>query len=76
MKIRSVAFNNRKKGFQVRTREAVLWFPYGKLEVRPTADDPVVRGVQDVLLRTALYPFVRRVDFPPSAVKFDAAFDR
>ena len=34
MKIRSVSFNNRKKGFQVRTASSALWFPYAKLDVR------------------------------------------
>ena len=43
MKIRRVAFNNRKKGFEVHTSRTVLWFPYGKLEVRPSANDTVVR---------------------------------
>lgn len=47
MKIRSVVHNNRKKGFEVRTPRSTLWFPYGKLEVRPTAQDPVVRVAVD-----------------------------
>ncbi len=47
MKIRSVAFNNRKKGFEVRTSKAAFWFPYAKLEVRPTSDDPVVQAAAD-----------------------------
>lgn len=47
MKIRSVTFNNRKKGFEVRTSKAAFWFPYAKLEMRSTPDDPVVRAVVD-----------------------------
>jgi len=47
MKVRGVAFNNRKKGFEVRTPKAVLWFPYARLEVRPTAKNPVVRVFPD-----------------------------
>ena len=43
MKIRSVSFNNRRKGFEVRTPWSVLWFPYGKLEARPGPGNPVVR---------------------------------
>jgi len=43
VKIRSVSFNNRRKGFEVRTPRAVLWFPYGKLEARPGPGNPVVR---------------------------------
>src|SRR5712691_5463403 len=42
MKIKRVVHNNRKKGFEVRTQRAKLWYPYGKLEVRPTTHDPVV----------------------------------
>ena len=47
MKIQSVALNNRKKGVHVRTRRAVLWFPYAKLESPPSAKDPVVRVAVD-----------------------------
>ena len=47
MKIRSVAFNNRKKGFRIKTSRKSLWFPYGKLDPRPTAHDPVVRASVD-----------------------------
>jgi hypothetical protein len=44
VKIRSVVSNNRKKGFEIRTPRAMLYFPYAKLEVRPTKQDPVVRA--------------------------------
>ena len=47
MKIRSVKFNNRKKGFEVGTSKGVFWFPYAKLETRPTSTDPIVRAVVD-----------------------------
>jgi len=47
VKIRSVTFNNRKKGFQVRVSGMVLWFPYGKLELRLSSRDPVVRAFVD-----------------------------
>jgi hypothetical protein len=47
MKIRSVAFNNRKKGFQVKTARKNFWLPYGKVDPKPTADDPVVRAAVD-----------------------------
>ena len=45
--IRSVNFNNRKKGFEVRTSKAAFWFPYAKLEIRPSPGDPVVQAVVD-----------------------------
>ena len=41
MKIRTVSYNNRRKGFNVATRRGCLWFPYSKLEVRPVANDPI-----------------------------------
>ena len=47
MKIRSVSFNNRKKGFEVRTPRGEFWFPYGKLEKGPRQGDPVVRASVD-----------------------------
>lgn len=47
MKIRRVAFNNRKKGFEVHTSRGVLWFPYAKLEAAPAAGDSVVRASVD-----------------------------
>ena len=43
MKLRTVAANNRKKGFSVRTRRRVLWYPYARLDSPPSAKDPVVR---------------------------------
>lgn len=47
MKVRNVVHNNRKKGFQVRASAASYWFPYAKLEVRPTSRDPVVSVCAD-----------------------------
>jgi len=47
VKVRSVIFNNRRKGFEVRTVGKVFWFPYARLERRPTPDDPVVRAAVD-----------------------------
>src|SRR5436309_10241021 len=47
MKLRSVAFNNRREGFQIKTSRKSFWFPYGKLDPRPTSKDPVVRASVD-----------------------------
>ncbi len=47
MKIRNVTFNNRKKGFEVCTSKTAFWFPYAKLEIRPTSVNPVVQTVVD-----------------------------
>lgn len=47
MKIRSVALNNRKKAFEVRTSARSLVFPYAKADPRPAGDDPVVEAYVD-----------------------------
>jgi len=47
VRIRSVTYNNRKRGFEVRTSKTVFWFPYAKLEIRPTSDNPVVQTAVD-----------------------------
>jgi hypothetical protein len=41
MKIRSVKANNRRKAFEITAAEKRLVFPFTKLEVPPTADDPI-----------------------------------
>ena len=41
MKIRSVSFNNRRKGFEVRTWSKTYWYPYTRLAIEPGAKDPI-----------------------------------
>ncbi len=41
MKIKSVACNNHKKAFEVATRDKRYWFPYARLDVRPSRENPV-----------------------------------
>ncbi|MBI5627783.1 MAG: hypothetical protein HY953_02600 [Candidatus Rokubacteria bacterium] len=41
MKIRSVRANNRRKAFEVTTAARRLVFPFARLEVPPTPDDPL-----------------------------------
>jgi hypothetical protein len=43
MKIRSVKANNRRKAFEVATAKRRLLFPFSRLEVQPTSDDPIAR---------------------------------
>lgn len=43
MKIRSVASNNRRKGFDVKTARRTLAYPYARLDVRPSSKDPIAR---------------------------------
>ncbi len=41
MKIRRVAYNNRKRSFEIQTSTKRYVFPYAKLDVQPSADDPI-----------------------------------
>ena len=41
MKIRSVKANNRRKAFEVQAGSKRLAFPFLKLDIQPTADDPI-----------------------------------
>ena len=60
MKIRAVAFNNRKKSFEVVTGSETLVFPYVKADPAPAPGDPVTQvRVDDELAREA---FVFTVD--------------
>lgn len=47
MKIRSVKHNNRKKAFEIKTSNRTLQFPYSKLDLQPSADDPIDRVYVD-----------------------------
>ena len=47
MKIRSVKANNRRKAFEVRAGMKRLMFPFARLEVPPTPDDPMARVFVD-----------------------------
>ncbi len=41
MKIRAVRVNNRRKAFEVTAGRQRLVFPFSKLEVQPSSDDPI-----------------------------------
>ncbi len=47
MKINNVHLDNRKKAFEVVTYSKRYWFPYAKLEVRPSRHNPVMRVYVD-----------------------------
>ena len=47
MKIRSVAPNNRKTAFEVKTSAKSLVFPFAKIDPEPTAHDPISRVFVD-----------------------------
>ena len=47
MKIRGIAGNNRKKIFEATTSTRTLIFPYAKLDLQPTVQDPLERVFVD-----------------------------
>lgn len=47
MKIRSVRFNNKKRGFEVKASAKTYAFPYVKARPSPTSDDQVTRAYVD-----------------------------
>jgi hypothetical protein len=47
MKIQSVTHNNRKKAFQVKTSKQAFQLPYSKVDLQPSAADPIVRVFVD-----------------------------
>jgi hypothetical protein len=47
MKIAEVVPNNRKKAFEIRIQDSVYDFPYAKLRVQPTVEDPVTEVYAD-----------------------------
>ena len=47
MKIKQIAHNNRRRGFEVVSPAGTYWFPYAKLEVRVERGDRVVRVLVD-----------------------------
>ena len=58
MKIRAVAFNNRKKSFEVVTGSETLVFPYVKADPAPAPGDPVTQ------VRVDDEPLGRRLSLP------------
>lgn len=47
MKILSVIHNNRRHEFQVKTRRGIYSFPYSRLELRPSRENPIVEASVD-----------------------------
>ena len=58
MKIRSVKHNNRKKAFEIKTANRTLQFPYSKLEIQPSGDDPIDRVYVDKELGSEGFTYV------------------
>ena len=47
MKIKKVRQNNRRKAFEVVTRQQTYLFPYAKLEIQPSATDRIIEVCVD-----------------------------
>ena len=47
MKIQAVAYNNRKRAFEVKAARKTLQFPYVKVDPQPSATDPIARVFVD-----------------------------
>jgi hypothetical protein len=47
MKIQAVAYNNRKRAFEVKAARKTLQFPYVKVDPQPSAIDPITRVFVD-----------------------------
>ena len=60
MKIRSVKRNNRKKAFELKTSSRTLQFPYSKLDLKPSGDDPIDRAYVDKELASEGFSYVLR----------------
>ena len=57
MKIRSVKHNNRKKAFEI-TSNRTLQFPYSKLDLQPSGEDPIDRVYVDKELASEGFTYV------------------
>ncbi|SRR6266705_904803 len=58
MKIRSVKHNNRKKAFEIKTSSRTLQFPYSKVDLQPSSDDPIARVYIDKELGSEGFTYV------------------
>lgn len=58
MKIRKVTANNRKKAFEVQAATKHFLFPYAKLEVQPSREDPIEQVFIDKELGREAFTYV------------------
>jgi len=58
MKIRSVKANSRRQAFEVSVANRHLRFPFARLEIQPTADDPVAAVYVDAELGREGFTYV------------------
>ena len=60
MKIRTVACNNHRKAFQVKTAAATLELPYSKVDPPPSGSDPIAKVFVDPELGKEGFTYVLR----------------
>ena len=60
MRIRTVKVNNRRKAFEVWVAKKHWGFPFARLEVRPSADDPVTSVFVDQELGSEGFTYILR----------------
>jgi len=58
MKILGVTANNRRKAFEIETRNETWLFPYARLRVKPTSDNRVVEAYPDPELSREAFTYV------------------
>ena len=58
MKIRNVEVNNRRKAFEIETKEGKLTFPYARLRVKPTPENRVAQAFADPELGNEAFSYV------------------
>ena len=60
MRIRTVKVNNRRKAFEVWVAKKHLGFPFARLEVRPSGEDPVTKVFVDQELGYEGFTYILR----------------
>lgn len=58
MKIKRVTANNRRRLFEIETKDRALPFPYAKAQPEPTTDDPIVELFVDPELAREAFTYV------------------
>ena len=58
MKIQAVAYNNRKRAFEVKAARKTVQFPYVKVDPQPSATDPITRVFVDQALGREGFTYV------------------
>lgn len=74
MKIRSVAANNRRKAFEVRTDKRVFTYPYARLRLRPTAKNRIAKVFVDPELGREAFTYALE-DGSEDTVHIDAVLE-